>query len=374
LQGEVRAGETVARLGGDEFTFIFHDVDGPTEAATVAQRILGALDGPIDIDGSEVVVTGSVGIVMPGPGAQADAVLRDADAGMYRAKAGGRSRFEIFDEEQRRAVVGRLAIETELRRGIDRGELRLHYQTLVSPSTGSVVGVEGLVRWAHPTRGVLYPDEFIPVAEEAGLIVALGDWVFKTAASDFAQWDRDGEGPELEILAVNVSARQLASPTLCPMVREALRVNEIAPGRISVEITESVIMSDDEVTRRSLTDLRNLGVSIAIDDFGTGYSSLASLSKLPVSFVKIDKSFVGQIDLEPEGRPIVTAIIEMAHALGLRVIAEGVETEGQRQFLVECGCDVAQGFLWSQAISAEEFGRWCLSRHGARTASHPLPV
>jgi diguanylate cyclase (GGDEF)-like protein len=373
LLGEVRAGETVARLGGDEFTFIFHDVDGPTTAAAVAQRILGVLEAPMDVGDSEVVVTGSIGIVLPAPGAQADAVLRDADAGMYRAKEAGRSRFEIFDEEHRRAVVARLTIENELRFGIERGELRLYYQPFVSPSTGSVIGAEALVRWAHPTRGLLYPDEFVSVAEETGLIVALGEWVFKTAAADCARWDLDPDAPELEILAVNVSARQLASPLLCPMVHEALRVSGIDPGRISIEITESVIMSDDEVTRRSLADLQGLGVSMAIDDFGTGYSSLASLSKLPVSFVKVDKSFVGQIHLEPEGGPVVTAIVEMAHALGLRVVAEGVEREDERQFLVRCGCDIAQGYLWSKAVPAPEFVQWCRSRPDIHVRS-PLAV
>jgi diguanylate cyclase (GGDEF)-like protein/PAS domain S-box-containing protein len=191
----VRAGETVARLGGDEFTFIFHDVDGPTKAATVAQRILAVFDEPIDVGGSTVVVTGSIGIVLPATGAQADAVLRDADAGMYRAKEAGRSRFEIFDEAQRRAVVARLTIESELRHGIEGGELRLYYQPLVAPSTGSVIGAEALVRWAHPTRGLLYPDEFVPVAEDTGLIVGLGEWVFKTAAADCARWGRDLQAP-----------------------------------------------------------------------------------------------------------------------------------------------------------------------------------
>ncbi len=373
LLGEVRAGETVARLGGDEFTFIFHDVDGPTTAAAVAQRILGVLDAPLNVGGSVGVVTGSIGIVLPAAGALADAVLRDADAGMYRAKEAGRSRFEIFDEDQRRAVVARLTIENELRLGIERGELRLYYQPFVSPSTGSVIGAEALVRWAHPTRGLLFPDEFVSVAEETGLIVALGEWVFKTAAADCARWDLDPDAPELEILAVNASARQLASPLLCPMVHEALRVGGIDPGRISIEITESVIMSDDEVTRRSLADLQGLGVSMAIDDFGTGYSSLASLSKLPVSFVKVDKSFVGQIHLEPEGGPVVTAIVEMAHALGLRVVAEGVEREDERLFLVRCGCDIAQGYLWSKAVPAPEFVQWCRSRPDIHVRS-PLAV
>ena len=325
--GVVRAGETVARLGGDEFTFIFHDVEGPTKAAAVAERLLRVLDQPIVVDGGEVVVAGSIGIVLPGPGAQAAAVLRDADAGMYRAKESGRGRFEIFDDAQRRAVVERLTIESELRQGIEDGELRLHYQALVSPSTGSVVGVEALVRWEHPTRGMLLPDEFVPVAEETGLIVALGAWVFETAAADCGRWDVDEQVPRLEILAVNVSARQLASSMLCPMVSEALRLDGIEPGRVSVEITESVIMSEDDVTRRSLADLRKLGVGMAIDDFGTGYSSLAQLSRLPVSLVKIDKSFVDRIDMDPKGGPIVVAIVEMAHALGLRVIAEGVERE-----------------------------------------------
>jgi diguanylate cyclase (GGDEF)-like protein/PAS domain S-box-containing protein len=366
----VRAGETVARLGGDEFTFIFHDVEDATMAGAIARRIMEALAAPIEIDGREVVVTGSIGIVLPGPGAQAAAVLRDADAAMYRAKETGRARFEIFDEEQRRAVMERLTVEGELRHAIETGELRMHYQPLVSPSTGSVFGAEALVRWEHPTRGLLYPDDFIPVAEQTGLIVALGEWVFRAAAADCAQWDRDGVGPRLETLAINVSARQLASPRLCPMVRDVLRMNGIDPGRISIEITESVIMSDDDVTRRSLTDIDRLGVGLAIDDFGTGFSSLASLSKLPVSVIKIDRSFVDQIGIAPHGGPVVVAIVEMAHALGLPVIAEGVSGEAQRTFLVQCGCDAAQGYLWSRGLPADEFARW----YQARTAPPDLQV
>jgi len=358
LRSVVRAGETVARLGGDEFTFIFHDVAGAGAAAAFAERILAALAEPMEIRGREVVVTGSIGIVLPGPGAQAADVLRDADASMYRAKESGRARYEIFDAEQRGAIDGRLTIEGELRRGIERGELRLHYQPLVSLSTGRLLGAEALVRWHHPTRGILAPEEFVPVAEETGLIVALGAWAFRTAAADCARWDADDGGPDLEMLAINVSARQLASPLLCPMVHEALRVDGVEPGRISIEITESVIMSDDEVTQRSLIDLRNLGVVVAIDDFGTGYSSLASLSTLPVSVIKIDKSFVDKIDTEPGAGPIVVAIVDMAHALGLQVVAEGVTRQSQRQCLVECGCDVGQGYLWSEALPAEDFSHW----------------
>jgi diguanylate cyclase (GGDEF)-like protein/PAS domain S-box-containing protein len=358
LLGVVRAGETVARLGGDEFTFIFHDVLDAATAATVAERILDALAEPIEIEGREVAVTGSIGIVFPGPGADASAVLRDADAGMYRAKESGRARFAIFDEHQRRAVLERLTIETELRQGIERGELRVHYQPLVSLTTGSVFGAEAFVRWEHPTRGILLPHEFLPVAEETGLIVALGEFVFKTAAGDCARWDRSDAAPTVETLAINVSARQLASPRLCPVVRDVLHSEGVDPGRISIEVTESVVMSDNTVTRRSLADLRNLGVGVAVDDFGRGYSSLASLSDLSLSAVKIDKSFVDQIGFVPDGGPIVVAVIEMAHALGLRVGADGVNAEQQRAFLVQSGCDLAQGDLWSRALPADEFALW----------------
>ena len=211
---------------------------------------------------------------------------------------------------------------------------------------------------------------FVPVAEETGLIVPLGEWVFRTAAADCARWDLETTSPKLETLAVNVSAYQLASPMLCPTVRDALHANGIDPGRISIEITESVIMSDDDVTRRSLIDLRDLGVGMAIDDFGTGYSSLSSLSRLPVSLVKIDKSFVDQIDVEPEGGPIVVAIVEMTHALGLRVVAEGVAREEQRQFLVRCGCDFAQGYLWSEPLPGDEFALWWKDNVVHRGAVH----
>ncbi|MGA2521311.1 MAG: EAL domain-containing protein [Acidimicrobiales bacterium] len=359
LQRVVRSGETVARLGGDEFTFILHDIEGASSAAGVAERILAALAEPLVVADREVVITGSIGIVLPNAASMASTLLRDADAAMYRAKELGRSRFEIFDEEQRRAVVKRLTIEGELRRAIEHAELRLHYQPVVSLTSGEVLGAEALVRWEHPTRGILQPAEFIPVAEETGLIVPLGEWVFRTAAADLARWDDQGQRPRLEQLAVNVSARQLASPSLCPAVRDALSVSGVEAHRISVEVTESVIMTDDAVTRRSLSELRSLGVCMAIDDFGTGYSSLASLSMLPVGVVKIDKSFVDRIGREHDGGPIVTAVVQMAHALGMQVIAEGVSLDEQRRFLARCGCDQAQGFLWSPALVADEFVHWC---------------
>ena len=379
LLGVARSGETVARLGGDEFTFILRDIEDANAAAVVAGRILDTLAEPIEMAGREVVVTGSIGIVLPEPGSQAAALLRDADAAMYRAKEEGRARFEIFDEEQRRTVLRRLTIESELRHGIENGELRLHYQPLMSMVDGRVIGAEALVRWEHPTRGLLPPIEFIPVAEETGLIVPLGEWVFRTAAVDCARWDRAHDGPKVECLAINVSARQLASPALCPIVRQSLSVSGIDPDRINVEITESVIMSDDAVTGQSLADLRALGVMLAIDDFGTGYSSLAYLSRLPVSVVKIDKSFVDQIGIEQDGGPIVVAIVEMAHALGLQVVAEGVSRDEQRRFLAHCGCDKAQGFLWSPALAADEFAAWWrewmagAARHSPDFAQ-PVPI
>jgi len=367
----VRSGETVARLGGDEFTFILHDIDGAPGAAAVAQRILDALAAPVEVGGRDIVVTGSIGIVLPGWGAQAVAILRDADAAMYRAKEAGRARFEIFDEEQRSAVVRRLTIEGELRRAIERDELRVHYQPLIGLRGGEPIGAEALVRWEHPTRGMLQPIEFVPVAEESGLIVPLGEWVLRRSAADCASWDHMADGPVVRRLAVNVSARQLANPSLTPVVREALRGAGIEPDRITIEITESVIMSEDDITRRSLEDLRSLGVDMAIDDFGTGYSSLASLSNLPVSVVKIDKSFVDQIDAAHGGDPIVVAIIEMAHALGLRVVAEGVSREEQRHFLERCGCDKAQGYLWAPPLPADDFVAWWRAWSAQRPARLP---
>jgi diguanylate cyclase (GGDEF)-like protein/PAS domain S-box-containing protein len=359
LRGVVRAGETVARLGGDEFTFIFHDVDGTTKAAAVAQRILAAVDQPVQIKGREIVVTASIGIVLPRPGAQADEVLRDADAGMYRAKETGRARFEIFDEDQRRAVVKRLTTEDELRHAIERDQLRLYYQPLVSPRTGRVLGTEASLRWEHPTRGILDPGEFVSVAEETGLIGALGAWALRNAAAECGRWDRDDAGPRIEILAVHVSAGELASPALGLMVDDALRSNGIDAGRLSIMVSESVIASEDNATRRSLDGLRDQGVGLAIADFGTGCSSLASLSTLPVNLVKLDKSFIERLDVVPKGGPIVVAIVEMVHALALRVVADGVVREEQRRFLVECGCDIALGPLWSEPLPAEEFAGWC---------------
>jgi len=351
----VRSGETVARLGGDEFTFIFRDISDAGAAVAVANRILHVLADPFVILSREVVISGSIGIVLPAPDAQAVSVLSDADAAMYRAKEAGRARFEIFDEEQRRSLVTRVEVELELRQAIERGEFRVHYQPLVSLSTGRVVGAEALVRWEHRERGLLLPDEFIPVAEESGLIVPLGEWLFTTVAAQAGAWSRTAGAPELDTVAVNVSARQLASPDLCPVVRRVLEDSHLDARRLCIEITESVIMSDDVVTRRTITDLHDLGVHISIDDFGTGYSSLAYLDRLPVGIVKIDKSFIDQVGSERGGAPIVVAIVEMAHALGLLVVAEGVTDQAQRRMLVECGCDEAQGFLWAPAMPVNEF-------------------
>ena len=373
LLGVLRAGETVARLGGDEFTFILRDVADAGGAASAAERILASLADPIEIAGREVVVTGSIGIVLPGPEARSVALLRDADSAMYRAKEAGRARFEIFDDTQRRMVLNQLTMEEELRHAIEHGELRLYYQPLMALSGDAVLGVEALVRWEHPTRGLLSPIEFIPVAEESGLIVPLGAWVFRTAAADMATWDHT-DGPQFERMAINVSARQLASPKLCPMVRETLTERGIAPARVGIEITESVIMKDDDVTRQSLADLRAIGVRMAIDDFGTGYSSLASLSKLPVTSLKIDKSFVDRIGLANDGGPVVVAIVDMAHALGMKVIAEGVSRESQRQFLAACGCDKAQGYLWSPALPPDAFADWWRRRVAGPGPASAEPV
>jgi EAL domain-containing protein (putative c-di-GMP-specific phosphodiesterase class I) len=346
-------------LGGDEFTFIFHDVDGVTKAAIVAERILAAVDEPVEIEGCQIVVSASIGIVLPQPGAEAAAVLRDADAGMYRAKERGRARFEIFDEDQRRAVVKRLSTEDELRHAIERDELRLYYQPLVSPTTGTVLGAQASLRWEHPTRGILDPGEFVSVAEETGLIGALGAWELRNAAAQCGRWDVDDTGPRIGILAVDVSGRELASPALYPLVDEALRTNGIDAGRLSIMVAESVITSDDTATRGSLDALRDRGVGMGIGDFGTGCSSLASLSTLPVDVVRLERSFVERLDVAPKGGPVVAAIVEMAHALGLRVVADGVRSEEQLRFLVVCGCDIALGPLWSPPLPAEEFARWC---------------
>jgi len=316
------------------------------------------LEPPVRCGDQDLTVTGSIGIVIPNLRADAGTILRDADAAMYKAKDEGRNRYALFDETVRRRSVLRLAMEGELRQALSRNEFEVYYQPVVDPTNGRPVGAEALLRWHHPTGGLVPPLEFIPVAEDSGLIKPVGRWVFEQAVSQLASWDAENGGPCLNFLAVNLSARQLDDPETPDMVRDVLERYRIDPGRICAEVTESVVMVDSAATRRSLDAFEDLGLPVAIDDFGTGYSSLAYLHTLPVTTVKVDRSFVERLGGADDSTPVVKAVIDMGHAMGLSVVAEGVSTARLGDQVSSLGCDAAQGFYWARPTPAEEFADW----------------
>jgi diguanylate cyclase (GGDEF)-like protein/PAS domain S-box-containing protein len=354
----IRAGETAARLSGDEFAFIIRDIHKVENAVAATKRVQALLEPSIQCPGQELTVTASVGIVIPASGADAPTVLRDADAAMYQAKEEGRNRYALFDESLHRRSVERLAVESDLRQAILRHEFELYYQPIVDPSSGRPTGAEALLRWHHPTRGLVPPLEFIPVAEDSGLIRPIGQWVFDRAMSQMAEWDAQPDGPSLDPLTVNFSSKQLDDPETSDLVREALKRNGIDPRRVCVEVTESVVMADSAPTRHSLECFKHLGLRVAIDDFGTGYSSLAYLHSLPVTTVKVDRTFVERLGTTDDSMAVVKAVVEMSHALGLRVVAEGVRNEQLAAIVSMLGCDSAQGYFWSRPMPAGEFAEW----------------
>ena len=358
----VRTGETAARFSGDEFIFIIRDVHDVGDAVAAANRLLKVLEPPVRCAGQNLTMTGSVGIVMPKRRAEATSVLRDADTAMYQAKAEGGNSYALFDKDLHRRSVRRLAMEGDLRQALARSEFELYYQPGVNPATGELRGAEALIRWHHPKRGLVPPLDFIPVAEDSGLIKPIGNWVFEQALAQLASWDQDG--PRLSVLSVNVSTRQLDDKETASTLREIIERHGVDPRRVSLEVTESAVMAASEGTRWSLDRFRELGLRLAIDDFGTGYSSLAYLHALPVTSVKIDRSFIERLQGPDDSTPVVKAIIELAHAMGLIVVAEGIEAgdEHRRALVAEMGCDVAQGFYWTPALPPAELARWCAGR------------
>jgi diguanylate cyclase (GGDEF)-like protein/PAS domain S-box-containing protein len=363
LTGLVRDGDTVARVGGDEFALLLQEVERAEEVAEVAERVLDALRQPWVLNGQEFRITTSIGIAMfPNDGEDADSLLRNADTAMYRAKEQGRDNFQLYTPDMNARIAERLALENSLRHGLERGELLVYYQPQVDIASGKIVGMEALVRWQHPERGLVFPAEFIPVAEETGLIVPLGEWVLRTACAQNKAWQAAGFPPMR--VAVNLSARQFQQRDLIEVVDEVLTETGLEARWLQLEITEGVAMQDVESNIAVLRELREMGVQIAIDDFGTGHSSLSYLSRLPIDVVKIDQSFIQDLTTDPNDAAIARSIIVMAHNLKLRVIAEGVETEEQLAFLKKRRCDEMQGYLFSKPAPAEAFEE--MLRQGAR--------
>jgi diguanylate cyclase (GGDEF)-like protein/PAS domain S-box-containing protein len=353
----VRSSDTVARFGGDEFVVLAEEIGDHGDAVVVAEKLASSLREPIFIGNQDIVVTASIGIaVAEGDGNTPETLVRDADIAMYRAKSRGRARHELFDAELRRQALDRLDTESALRRGIGLQEFVVHYQPEVSVETGAVVGVEALVRWDHPDNGLTGPAAFLPVAEETGLIVSLGEHVFDLACQQAARW-HEQHGDRAPTMWVNVSARQLASPVLVDVVRAAIDTWLPEPAALGLEITETDIVPDDGPNQRTMEQLCDLGVKIAIDDFGTGFASLSYLWRFPADVVKIDRTFVQSLDEGREATVLIAAMIQLAHSLGKTAVAEGVETEEQRSRLRRLGCDALQGYLLARPGPADEIGR-----------------
>jgi diguanylate cyclase (GGDEF)-like protein/PAS domain S-box-containing protein len=353
LERALRDQDTAARLGGDEFVIVCEDVGDEAEAVAVAQRLQEVLGEPCIVGENEVVLTSSIGIVMSTGYASPYALLRDADAAMYRAKESGRARVALFDQELAKAAIGRLKTENGLRRALEQGELRLHYQPIVALRTGDITGFEALLRWQDPERGLVAPDQFLDVAEETGLIVPIGAWVLEEACRQLAEWQRLVPGGGPWTVAVNLSGRQVARTGLANVVAGALRTSGIDPSRLCLELTESILIEATTSALAMLKSLKALGVGLAIDDFGTGYSSLSYLRRFPVDVVKVDRSFVDGLGVDGEDDAIVSAVVGLTQRLGLRAVAEGVETEQQAARLRELGCDLAQGYLFARPQPAE---------------------
>jgi diguanylate cyclase (GGDEF)-like protein len=351
LKTSVRPTDVPARLGGDEFAVLIERVDYE-QAETAAHRVLTALTDAFVLSRSTVAISASIGLVHATDARGSQDLMRDADVAMYRAKAEGKNRIVNFEPAMQARVLRRLELESDFRRGLDEGELVLHYQPLVDLDSRKIVGVEALVRWQHPMRGLLAPSEFIDVAEDTGLIVRLGRWVLERATRDAALWQAE-EGIDLSV-SVNLSPRQLHDPELVATAAYAIADAGINAESLTVEITENLLLKDTELAKSRLGALRSLGVKVAVDDFGTGYSSLAYLDRYPVDTLKIDRSFVAPLGESKKSAALVRSIIELAAALEMDTVAEGVENDVQRQTLWSLGCKRAQGFFFSRPLPADE--------------------
>jgi predicted signal transduction protein with EAL and GGDEF domain len=349
----LRAGDTAARLGGDEFAILLEDIAATEHVGARIQRLMLAFDAPFDVAGMSIVATASAGVAFNEPGDGPEELLRNADTAMYRAKSQGLTRVEVFERSMHDAALERLEMEAELRRAVDLGEFVLHYQPTISMRTGQVLGFEALLRWEHPRRGTVAPLEFVPVAEETGLINAIGRWVLGEACRQGREWQQ--LRPDLGLtIAVNLSAAQFGDPRLVDDVAVMLAASEFEASHLVLEITESAVMENTQRAVACLNRMKTMGVRLAIDDFGTGYSSLGYLRTLPVDIVKIDKSFVERVGLEPEARGVIEAVVHLARTLQLETVAEGVETPDQAHHLAQLGCDQVQGFHYSHPLPADD--------------------
>jgi predicted signal transduction protein with EAL and GGDEF domain/PAS domain-containing protein len=367
-------GHTVSRMGGDEFTLVLDGLKHPNDAAIVAGRLLGAIYQTIEVNGRELRTTASIGIVNGSVSYNsAQELLRDADAAMYRAKTLGKARFVVFDSTMHAAAVLRMGLESDLRQALERGELLLHYQPIISLSTRELKGFEALVRWNRPSEngdgGLVSPGDFIPVAEDTGLILPLGQWVLKEACRQLAAWKRDHASAAKLTMSVNVSGKQLADDCFALHLRNVLEETKLDPSSIRLEITESILMNDSEGTMDRLSLLKMTGVLLSMDDFGTGYSSLSCLHQFPIDVLKIDRSFVQNLEGRRHSAAIVHAVVDLAHHMGMEVVAEGIEAIEHVAFLQALNCDLGQGYLFSKPLSAKDAERFLTQSRALSQAS-----
>jgi len=353
LVTSVRSEDTVARQGGDEFIVLLPSMSDAQDAGILAQKLLADLMAPYQIRGKELHITASIGIaVFPDDGEDVESLLRNSDIAMYHAKAAGRNNYQFFTQKMNQLAAERLALSTDLRHALSRGEMLLHYQPIIDIGSGKLAGIETLLRWQHPEHGLISPLKFIPLAEETGLIMPIGEWVLESACAQLKAWHN--QGYDVPRLAINLSAKQFRQKSLAQSIARILREAGVAADNIELEMTESLLMEDTDEVAENLKQLGNMGLGIAIDDFGTGYSSLSYLKRFTISTLKIDRSFVMDIATNPDDAAIVTAIIALAHSLQMKVVAEGVEAATQLDFLRQYGCDRYQGNYFSPALTATE--------------------
>jgi PAS domain S-box-containing protein len=346
--------DTVARIGGDEFTVLLDDIHDPRDGVRVAERIQNSFTEPFQIEGQDIFTTVSIGIAANTVHASAADLLRDADTAMYRAKSRGKARCEIFDQAMHNEAIDRLKLETDLRRALEREEFTVHFQPIINLQTGVIRGFEALLRWQRPGVGMVAPGEFIGVTEEMGLIVPVGEWAFRKSCEQAHRWHLQYPRERMLTMNVNISGRQFAHHDLVAQIETMLRETGVNPASVNLEITESVTMGDAERTIKVIKELKKLGLRISIDDFGTGYSSLSYLRRFPIDTLKIDRSFISNLESNTENREIVRTIIGLARNLGMDIVAEGTETIEEVSYLKHVGCDFAQGYFFSRPVNAEQ--------------------
>lgn len=355
LLAQARSSDTVARVGGDEFLVLLEDAQDAAACMAVANRILKSLSQPFQLGNKELQITCSIGIVVFPDHGDRDHLIANADAAMYVAKRNGGNSFAVFEPHMGSDASEQLELQSDLRNAIQRQQMSLHYQPKIDGERGSIIGVEALLRWTHPERGMIAPDVFIPLAERFGIIINLGNWVIEEACRQLAEWR--GMGLQMRV-AINLSVHQLRESGLAERITQTLQRHNVQASQLLCEITESVAMEDTQATQRTFEELRDIGVYLSIDDFGTGYSSLNYLRQLPAQQLKIDRSFIRDLETEEDARAVVHAVVHLAHALGLRVVAEGVETAAQRDILLNMHCDELQGYFYAKPMPADRLLAW----------------